>query len=171
MSEQAQLEALLVERGLLSAVQLAAATAEQAMTGRSLTRVLIELGLVQEADLVATIAALRGMEFVDLAVYPVDPVAVSIIPDSLARRYHALPIAWDDGVLVVAMADPANVLAVDDIRSMSGSERRMDRRAAANVMPAFTFTCTWLTPASRYSTGSSTVMMFLAGSFSWLRVA
>jgi type IV pilus assembly protein PilB len=124
VSEQAQLEALLVERGLLSAVQLAAATAEQAMTGRSLTRVLIELGLVQEADLVATIAALRGMEFVDLAVYPVDPVAVSIIPDSLARRYHALPIAWDDGVLVVAMADPANVLAVDDIRSMSGSPVR-----------------------------------------------
>ena len=119
MSEQGQLEALLVERGLITGEQLATAMAEQERTERSLTRVLIELGLVQEADLVATIAAQLGMDFVDLAEYPVDPTAVSIISDALARRYHALPIAWDDGVLVVAMADPANVIAIDDIRSMA----------------------------------------------------
>ena len=119
MSEQAQLEALLVERGLISDAQLGTAVAEQEKTGRSLTRVLIELGLVQEADLVSTIAAQLGMEFVDLHDHPVDPMAVSIISDSLARRYQALPIAWDDGVLVVAMADPANVIAIDDIRSMA----------------------------------------------------
>ena len=119
VSEQAQLEALLVERGLISDAQLGTAVIEQERTGRSLTRVLIELGLVQEADLVATIAAQLGMEFVDLHDHPVDPVAVSIISDSLARRYQALPISWDDGVLVVAMADPANVIAIDDIRSMA----------------------------------------------------
>ena len=124
MSEQAQLEALLVQRGLVTAAQLVTAVAEQQRTGASLMRVLVQLGLVAESDLVATIAAQLGMEFVDLAVYPVDPIAVAIISDSLARRYQALPIAWDDGVLVVAMADPANVLAIDDIRSMARSPVR-----------------------------------------------
>jgi type IV pilus assembly protein PilB len=124
VSEQAQLEALLVQRGLVTAAQLVTAVAEQQRTGASLMRVLVELGLVPESDLVATIAAQLGMEFVDLAVYPVDPIAVAIISDSLARRYQALPIAWDDGVLVVAMADPANVLAIDDIRSMAKARVR-----------------------------------------------
>ena len=119
MSEQAQLEALLVQRGVITSEQLARAVTEQHRTGASLMRVLIDLGLVQESDLVATIAAQLGMDFVDLADHPVDPVAVSVISDSLARRYQALPIAWDDGVLVVAMADPANVIAIDDIRSMA----------------------------------------------------
>ena len=124
VSEQAQLEALLVQRGLITTEQLVTAVAEQQRSGASLMRVLVELGLVAESDLVATIAAQLGMEFVDLAVYPVDPVAVAIISDSLARRYQALPIAWDDGVLVVAMADPANVLAIDDIRSMAKARVR-----------------------------------------------
>jgi type IV pilus assembly protein PilB len=124
MSEQAQLEALLVQRGLISGEQLSRAIAEQHRTGASLMRVLIELGLVQESDLVSTIAAQLGMDFVDLADYPVDPTAVSIISDSLARRYQALPISWDDGVLVVAMADPANVIAIDDIRSMAKARVR-----------------------------------------------
>ena len=124
VSEQAQLEALLVQRGLITTEQLVTAVAEQQRSGASLMRVLVELGLVAESDLVATIAAQLGMEFVDLAVYPVDPMAVAIISDSLARRYQALPIAWDDGVLVVAMADPANVLAIDDIRSMAKARVR-----------------------------------------------
>ena len=79
MSEQAQLEALLVQRGLVTSAQLVTAVAEQQRTGASLMRVLVQLGLVAESDLVGTIAAQLGMEFVDLAVYPVDPVAVATV--------------------------------------------------------------------------------------------
>ncbi len=50
----------------------------------------------------------------------------------------------------------------------SGSERRIERSAVANVRPAFGFTCTWFGPAIRYSTGSSTVMMFTSGVFSFV---
>jgi hypothetical protein len=53
---------------------------------------------------------------------------------------------------------------------MSGSARRIDRSADANVSPALGFTCIWLTPGSRYSTGSSTVMMFLSTSLRMLSV-
>jgi hypothetical protein len=55
--------------------------------------------------------------------------------------------------------------------TMSGSDRRIERRAAANVIPALLLTCTWLMPASRYSTGSSTVMMFFVSSLRMFSVA
>jgi len=115
---------LLMERGLVNEEQLAAALAEQARTGKSLGRVLVELDLVEESDLVSTLAAQIGLEYVDLAEYPIDPTAAAMVGDSLARRYQALPVGWDGDVLVVAMADPSNVLAVDDIRSVTGADVR-----------------------------------------------
>src|SRR3712207_2336946 len=60
------------------------------------------------------------MKFVDLADHPVDGSAVSRVPDHVCRRHTALPIGYEDGKLLVAMADPANVFAVDDIRSVTG---------------------------------------------------
>ncbi len=53
----------------------------------------------------------------------------------------------------------------------SGSERKIDRSADANVSPALRFTCTWLMPGMRYSTGSSTVMTLISGRATWLSVA
>src|SRR2546423_11373467 len=57
-----------------------------------------------------------------------------------------------------------SVSRISPMRTMSGSERRIERRADAKVRPALLCTCTWLVPAKRYSTGSSTVMMFFVGS-------
>ena len=124
MSESGQLGSLLLERSLVTRAQLDAALSEQARTGKSLGRVLIDHGAVQESDLVATLAAQIGLEFVDLAEHSIDPTAAGTISDSLARRYQALPIEWDGEVLVVAMADPSNVLAIDDIRSVTGADIR-----------------------------------------------
>src|ERR671919_20690 len=113
---------ILVDEGLISEEQLAMALAEQQRRGRSLGRVLIDLGLVKEADLVAALAMKIGLDFVDLSDYPVDPSAASLVPEQVARRYRALPIGYDNGRLVVAMSDPANVFALDDIRTIT----RMD---------------------------------------------
>jgi hypothetical protein len=60
---------------------------------------------------------------------------------------------------------------ISPTRTMSGSERRIDRRAAAKLSPALTLSCTWLMPFRRSSTGSSTVMMFFSGELSAARVA
>src|SRR5437870_3977423 len=119
-----QLGTLLIERGLITQEQLDAALQEQRETRKSLGRVLIDKGVVSETDLVATLAARIGLEFVDLSEYPVDPSAVSLISDSLARRFQAIPIAWEENRLVVAMADPSNVVAIDDIRTITGAEVR-----------------------------------------------
>jgi len=117
-----QLGDILLEGGLLTPDQLATAVEEQRRLGRSLGRVLVDLGVLTEGQLVAALAQQIGLRFVDLSDYPVDVSAVSRVPDSVCRRHHALPIGYEDGRLVVAMADPANVFALDDIRSMTGYE-------------------------------------------------
>jgi len=117
-----QLGDILLEGGLVTHDQLGGAIEEQQKLGRSLGRVLVDLGILTESQLVAALATQIGMQFVDLSDYSVDGSAVSRISDSVCRRHTALPIGYDDGKLLVAMADPANVFALDDIRSISGME-------------------------------------------------
>src|SRR5581483_5133487 len=124
MSTRNQLGTLLLERGLVTEEQLATALEEQRQSRKSLGRVLIDAGIVSEGDLVSTLAARIGLEFVDLLDFSIDASAVGLISDSLARRFQAVPIAWEDNKLVVAMADPSNVVAIDDIRTITGAEVR-----------------------------------------------
>nr|WP_202627725.1 ATPase, T2SS/T4P/T4SS family [Cellulomonas sp. APG4] len=97
-----------------------AALDEQAVRGESLGRVLVEIGMLTEAQLVQALASQVGMQFVDLGEYPVDRNAVALLPGSVCRRYTVLPIQLTEGSLVLAMSDPGNVLAVDDARTLSG---------------------------------------------------
>src|SRR4051812_7925809 len=124
MAAKVPLGTILVQRGLVSEDQIDAAMAEQTRTSRSLGRILVANGAITESDLVEALAQQAGIEFVDISDVHIDATAASTISDALARRYQALPIAWDGATLVVAMADPSNVLAVDDIRSVTGADIR-----------------------------------------------
>jgi type IV pilus assembly protein PilB len=108
----------------------------RSVRGQSLTRILIDDELVTEPDLVATLAAHLKLEYVDLADYPVDAAAARLISDSMARRYLALPIGWIEGRLIVAMADPSNVFAVDDIRTVTGTELRIAVATSSSILEA-----------------------------------
>ncbi len=121
-TDTGHLGTLLIDEGLVTPEILETGMALQESTGRPLGRVLVEEGLVEESDLVRALAKHIGIEFVDLNAVTVDPAAASLIPESLARRYAAVPIAFQDNALIVAMADPANVLAIDDIRALTGRE-------------------------------------------------
>ena len=136
MSEENQLGALLVASKLLTQEQLDAAIAEQAATNKSLGRILIDNNLLKEADLVSVLAGQLGLEFVDLDEAHIDSSAAGLISDALARRYQALPIGWEDGRLVLAMADPGNVFAIDDIRTITKSEIKVVVTTPAAVMAA-----------------------------------
>jgi type IV pilus assembly protein PilB len=126
MSEENRLlGAQFVAAGLLSQEALDDALDEQAKTGKFLGRVLIERGLVTDADLYRILAPQLGLQFVDLTDYSIDSSAVGLISESLARRYQALPVGWEDGKLVLAMADPGNVFAIDDIRTITKSDVRV----------------------------------------------
>jgi type IV pilus assembly protein PilB len=117
-----QLGQILIELGYITSEQLEVALEEHRKTPKSLGRVLIDLGMIKESDLVRALAEQVGLEFVDLAEFPVDSVATSLLPEALARRYKALPIGERDGKLLVAMSDPANVYALDDIRTITGRD-------------------------------------------------
>jgi type IV pilus assembly protein PilB len=113
---------LLLEEGIVTEEVLKAGLDIHQETGRPLGRVLVEEDLVDERDLVRVLAKNIGIDFIDLDDGAVDPAAAALIPEALARRYAALPIGFEDDKLVIAMADPANVLAIDDIRAISGRE-------------------------------------------------
>jgi type IV pilus assembly protein PilB len=117
-----QLGQILIELGYITEEQLEVALEEHRKTPKSLGRVLIDMGLIKEPDLVRALAEQVGLEFVDLADHPIDPTATALLPEALARRYRALPIGDRDGKLLVAMSDPANVYALDDIRTITGRD-------------------------------------------------
>ena len=131
-----QLGDILLEGGHVTPEQLAGAVEEQRRLGRSLGRVLVDLGVLTEGQLVAALATQIGLKFVDLSDYPVDGSAVSRVPDMVCRRHNALPIGYEDGRLVVAMADPANVFAIDDIRSLTGMDVKPVVATRADVAAA-----------------------------------
>ncbi|WP_084103657.1 GspE/PulE family protein [Demequina sp. NBRC 110056] len=117
-----QLGSILLDDGVLSEEQLMEAIDEQTESGQSLGRTLVELGMISEGQLVRALASQVGMEFVELAEYPVDRSAVSLVPGAVCRRHNALPIGISDGIIRVAMSNPGNVVAVDDFRTITGLE-------------------------------------------------
>jgi len=131
-----QLGDILLEGGLVTHEQLSAAFEEHQRAGRALGRVLVERGVLTEAQLVAALAQQIGLKFVDLSDYPLDGAAVASVPPTVCRRYNALPIGYEDGRLLVAMSDPANVFAIDDIRSLTGAEVKPVVATKADVTAA-----------------------------------
>jgi len=114
-----QLGDILLDEGLVTEAQLMAALDEQVIRGESLGRVLVGIGMLTEAQLVRALANQVGMPFMELSDYPIDRTAVALLPGAMCRRYTVLPIGVVEGCLVLAMADPGNVLAVDDARTLA----------------------------------------------------
>ncbi len=132
-----QLGELLLGRGLITEEQLEMARDQAGQRGRSLGRVVIEMGFVTESGLVAILAEQLGLEFVDLTEVSVDASAVALVPETTARRHNCIPVRFDeDQRLVLAMADPANVVAVDDIRAMAKRDVRTVVATKADVVAA-----------------------------------
>ena len=132
----AQLEELLLARGLITQEQLAEARYQAAERGRSVGRVVIELGFVQEGSLVSILAEQLGMEFIDLTEASIDASAVVMVPEGTARRHSCIPVRFDGDRLVVAMADPANVVAIDDIRALTKRDVKAIVSTKADVLAA-----------------------------------
>ncbi|MGZ4521094.1 MAG: GspE/PulE/PilB domain-containing protein, partial [Mycobacteriaceae bacterium] len=100
------------------ALQAAVTRAEE--TGRPLRSVLVEDQVVTDFELVSAVADAYGIDAVELSTYPVEKSAMSKIPLALARRHNMVPIAATDSTVTVAVTDPGNVLALDDIRAATG---------------------------------------------------
>ena len=113
---------LLVGAGVINDEQLAEAAA--IAENRPLPHVLDELGFASEQLVAQTVAESMGLPFVDIGSFDIDPNAAILLKSDLMKRYVVLPISFEPGELVVAMADPANIFAIDDVRIVTGMEIR-----------------------------------------------
>lgn len=112
---------VLVALGYVSAERVEAAVGESRLAGKPPERLLLEQSAIDARQLSRAIAERYGLDHVDLSSYPVDMAAANLLPIASARRYQAVPIGYVDKETVrVAMADPANVLAADDIKMATG---------------------------------------------------
>ncbi len=112
---------ILVEMGLITPQQLADALEEQKSTHRRIGEILVARGFVKSPELAEALGRRLGVRFIDLHDTRVDPGATNLITERDARRYAALPVTFlDDHTLLVAMVDPANIFAIDDLRILTG---------------------------------------------------
>jgi type IV pilus assembly protein PilB len=111
---------VLQERGLISPEDLAKALEEQQRKFMLLGEVLLERRLINKEDLVASLEEVTKVKFVDCSQANVDPEALKLIPCEIAIRHCALPIAVEGKKLIVVMAEPQNMQAIDDLRFRSG---------------------------------------------------
>jgi type IV pilus assembly protein PilB len=110
----------MVDRGLITQDDLDRALDHQRVTRKRLGESLIEIGAVTSFQLSQALADHLGVPFVDLESHPPDVLLAGMIPEEVARRYCALPVERWSGQVVVAMANPNDVFALDDIRVLTG---------------------------------------------------
>ena len=111
---------LLVRNQMISDSQLANAISEQKKEGTRLGAALVKLGYVQEHDLASFLSKHYGVPSIDLAEFDIDPAVVALVPAEVAQKYQLMPINRAGATLIVAMADPSNIFAIDDIKFMTG---------------------------------------------------
>ena len=116
------LGALLVERELLTDAQLEAAILRQRKTGRRLGHVLVELGFVTPDAVLATLGHQLNVPTARVNAYTVSPEAIAALPEKVARRHTAFPLQKLGTSLLVALASPADLGTIDDLRFASGCE-------------------------------------------------
>jgi len=116
---------VIVELGFVPRERVTSAVEEAKASGRTPEQVLVEVGALTADQLARATAQRFGLHHADLSVYKADVTAINLINGHAAKRFNAAPIGFDeDGVLMVAMADPSNVLALDDLKLMTGHEVR-----------------------------------------------
>jgi len=126
---------LMVQQGLISQDQLRIALMEQEQNNIPLGRQLVRLGFVTEAMVRDLVAHTIGQESIDLSTVIADSDALKMVPEEFARRYHLLPIAYEENLklLTVAMADMFNVVALDQLRAMLGGQIQLKPTLAAEA--------------------------------------
>ncbi len=108
---------LLVEQGLITEDQLQHALSEQKKLGRKLGGTLIELGMIDENSLLNLLASQLNIPLIDINNYQYSDEIAKLLPESIARRYRALVIEERERDYLVAMADPTDIYALDEIQS------------------------------------------------------
>ena len=111
---------LLVNRGLITPEQLSRASETQGRTQQRLTAALIALGFASGEQILEVLSAALGLSSTHINVYTIDPLAISALPEKVARQHGVFPLMKIDGTLLVAVGGPIDLASVDDLRFASG---------------------------------------------------
>lgn len=115
-----QLGELLIERGIINREQLDEALALRQERGGLIGEILVELGFAKEEDIAHALTAQYGFPYLPLSNYEIDSAITSIIPGRVARQYLLIPIDKTGNSLTIAMSNPLNIQAVEDVEMLSG---------------------------------------------------
>ncbi len=125
---------VIVSLGYVDRQQADAAVEESRRLGKRTGQVLVDWGALSPEQLAHALAERFGLDYVDLSVFEADLAAVNLISPQAAKRFDAAPIGFDQsGALIVAMVDPSNVLALDDLKLMTGHEVRPAVASAEDI--------------------------------------
>ena len=113
---------MLLEQSLVTEEQLRECINMHRSTGQSLPTLLVEKGYLSEEDLVITLSEQLGIPHIRVAHYSISKDVLAEVPETLARQYLMLPVSVTGDVLTLAMADPLNIMALDDLRMLTSYE-------------------------------------------------
>ncbi|MCK6683926.1 MAG: type IV-A pilus assembly ATPase PilB [Thermoanaerobaculia bacterium] len=111
---------LLLKAKLITPDQLNEALKQQKDSGIKLGEALIRLGFVSEDDITETLSAQFGVPTINLSHFEIDPNVLKLVPADVSRKYNIIPVNKTGATLTIAMADPTNVFAMDDLKFMTG---------------------------------------------------
>jgi type IV pilus assembly protein PilB len=111
---------LLLKENMVTPQQLQEALNHQKMNGGKLGKAFVSLNFVKDEEITSLLSRQYGVPSINLEHFEVDPAIIKIIPAETARKYQVLPLSRSGATLTIAMADPTNVFAMDDIKFMTG---------------------------------------------------
>jgi len=122
VSEKKKLGEILLELGVISEEELRIALKEQSRTGEKLGEVITRLGFATEEEIHMAIAQQAGTRFVDLRDIIINPDALTLVPEHVAKEFKLVPIKIDDNTITIVISNPFNFKAIDTIREITGRE-------------------------------------------------
>src|SRR5436305_13861847 len=111
---------ILVKESLITQDQLQKALEFQRANGGKLGSCLTKMGFITDDDITGVLSRQYGVPSINLKYYEIDPNVIKLIPQDTASRYQVIPLSRVGSVLTIAMTDPTNVFAMDDIKFMTG---------------------------------------------------
>ncbi|MDP2929260.1 MAG: ATPase, T2SS/T4P/T4SS family [Candidatus Omnitrophota bacterium] len=111
---------IFIDKRLLKEADLESALKIQREKGGSLSDILVDLGLISRDELMVALSQELGIPPINLSKYKIDPNVIKLLPKKIAKHYQIVPISRMGNTLVVAMVDPLNVFAIDDIKAVTG---------------------------------------------------
>ena len=111
---------ILVKESLITQDQLQKALEFQRANGGKLGSCLTRMGFISDDDITGVLSRQYGVPSINLKYYEIDPNVIKLIPQDTATRYQVIPLSRVGSVLTIAMTDPTNVFAMDDIKFMTG---------------------------------------------------